>query len=577
MNRAWLLVTGSCMAALGCRSPTQITVEVDTNLDCSQITSTAIAVGNTDALVAKSAASSTLHCEAGHIGALVVVPSANAEDEVAIRVVSGVQGRTAEACTASGFRGGCIVARRSLHFVPHTPLRVPVLMSATCVDIACDAPGTFATCVNGACVAAEIPDPAACTGDGCGEGVLGAGGVPSADAGLDGSHDGAIDTGSDASNDAGTGPSDGAIDAQVDAAPHAPTWVPMASSTSIGFAPRADAIAVWTGSRMFVWGGAVATSFATDGASYDPVADSWELLPATQLGGRQGNTVIWSGTEMIVWGGAPINGNAGRLDPKTGTWRLLPDAPVSGRHNFASVWAPTSGEMLVWGGDNDVDYLADGAAYSPTRPAGSEWRVLEPSPLSKRSAVQAAWNGTSMVIFGGGGCGSTCDDAASYDPVKRVWTVITNVPSILDARQPEVAIATGPSLTLATFFGSSYDGALRTTGASYDAVHNLWSPIDGLGTAVLPSPNRYGAAFFWGAGKLWMWGGYGDGDVTKTRADGASFDPSVGSGGTWSSMAPGGPSARGDMSVVWTGSEGIVWGGQTASDTLLDDGARFRP
>ena len=89
----------------------------------------------------KDLASVTTHCADGRIGALVVVPNGDNGAEVGIRVVSGLNGKSADACVSDSFRGGCIVARRALNFVPHASLRVPVVMRDACIDVPCDAPG----------------------------------------------------------------------------------------------------------------------------------------------------------------------------------------------------------------------------------------------------------------------------------------------------------------------------------------------------------------------------------------------------------------------------------------------------
>src|SRR5439155_10178086 len=165
----------------------------------------------------------------------------------------------------------------------------------------------------------------------------------------------------------------------------------------------------------------------------------------------------------------------------------------------------------------------------------------EPSPLTKRARHSAVWNGTTMVVFGGFGCGSWCGDAAEYDPVAKSWKTITNVPPVLDPRGAAAALPTGASLALATFFGGQGSGGVRATGATYDRSTGGWSSVDGLGTAVLPKPARTAFANAWGAGRLWIWGGYADDVATDARGEGASFDPAT---RTWEAMPQGGPSPR---------------------------------
>lgn len=55
------------------------------------------------------------------------------------------------------------------------------------------------------------------------------------------------------------------------------------SSTSTANAPQAHQghVAVWTGSRMLVWGGRGSLTFFEPGGRYDPVANSWTAMSAT--------------------------------------------------------------------------------------------------------------------------------------------------------------------------------------------------------------------------------------------------------------------------------------------------------
>jgi hypothetical protein len=69
--------------------------------------------------------------------------------------------------------------------------------------------------------------------------------------------------------------------------------------------PRSNHSAVWTGSRMIVFGGNSGTYGGTrysDGASYDPVQDQWSPLEPGTPGARANHQAFWTGTEMIIWG-----------------------------------------------------------------------------------------------------------------------------------------------------------------------------------------------------------------------------------------------------------------------------------
>ena len=95
-----------------------------------------------------------------------------------------------------------------------------------------------------------------------------------------------------------------ALHAQV---PVPDAWQKHASAALIG---RNGHTAVWTGSEMIVWGGQnvdVFTAF-NDGARYNPAVNTWTPVTTTGAGtGRSGHAAVWTGSEMIIWGGAVPN------------------------------------------------------------------------------------------------------------------------------------------------------------------------------------------------------------------------------------------------------------------------------
>jgi hypothetical protein len=67
---------------------------------------------------------------------------------------------------------------------------------------------------------------------------------------------------------------------------------------------RVDPKAVWTGTRLLVWGSStdVSSSSSRTGLAYDPTTDRWSSLPPAPLQGN-GQTVAWTGLQLLVWGG----------------------------------------------------------------------------------------------------------------------------------------------------------------------------------------------------------------------------------------------------------------------------------
>jgi hypothetical protein len=110
------------------------------------------------------AATVTSQCSPdGTIGTLVTTPTGSKDSGVAFRVVLGVD-RDATECNAENHYDGCIVQRRELSYIPHTPFDLPIKMHRDCLNVPC---GVHETCAaNGKCVPARI-DPASCVDGPC--------------------------------------------------------------------------------------------------------------------------------------------------------------------------------------------------------------------------------------------------------------------------------------------------------------------------------------------------------------------------------------------------------------------------
>jgi hypothetical protein len=178
------------------------------------------------------------------------------------------------------------------------------------------------------------------------------------------------------------------------------------SNTSAPVA-RHDHTAIWTGSKMIVWGGLDA-SFQTlgTGAIYDPANNTWTTLPTTGAPtARTGHSAVWTGSKMLVFGGtnAEVPGSSGNLlndgaafDPVSGNWTPLStvDTP-SERHNHGAIW--TGSEMLIFLGEalsGQVVYTA--AAYNASM---DNWRAL-PTSISASVGQTEVWSGGEILVFG---------------------------------------------------------------------------------------------------------------------------------------------------------------------------------
>lgn len=170
---------------------------------------------------------------------------------------------------------------------------------------------------------------------------------------------------------------------------------------------RHAASALRAGSRWIVWGGIGEAGVRGDGGQllWDPAGSPSEWRLVTNEGapeGREGHTAIWTGTRMIVWGGRRENGSllggGGEYDPATDRWTALPMAGApEARAEHGAVW--TGQEMVVVGGITALGETATGGAYDPVT---RRWRplTLEGGPLA-RTRPAVAWTGRELMIFGG--------------------------------------------------------------------------------------------------------------------------------------------------------------------------------
>lgn len=161
---AALLVT-----APSCLAPTQITVVVTTDVDCGIVTKTQteVAIGTRASVDQGTGQNVTATmCAGNDVGSIALVPS-GATESVAVGVyLSTKLGKPSSACRAN--TTDCIVARRVIGYVPHTPLTLPIHLSLSCLNVTC---ASGQTCVDGKC-ASDTIDTARCAGGVCGPAAL---------------------------------------------------------------------------------------------------------------------------------------------------------------------------------------------------------------------------------------------------------------------------------------------------------------------------------------------------------------------------------------------------------------------
>src|SRR5216110_3427882 len=132
--------------------------------------------------------------------------------------------------------------------------------------------------------------------------------------------------------------------------------------------------------QMIVWGGqdSPMTPFANTGARWKRSTNVWAATTTTNApSGRDGHPAVWTGHEMLIWGGDDgLNflNTGGRYDPVTDTWRptSLTGAPA-GRFGHSFIW--TGDRLIVWVARPDLAAtLTRVRSTTPSRIAGRRQR-----------------------------------------------------------------------------------------------------------------------------------------------------------------------------------------------------------
>ena len=148
------------VGAEGCLRPTQITVRITSDV-CAQLTETGVVLGAPSADSGTVFSATQPGCSGdGEVGSIVLLPSDL--DRGATLEVIGAIGKGVSGCTRGDPK--CIVARRRLSYIAHTPLTLPIALDAKCEGVTCNDQST--TCVEGRCVSASI-DSTRCMGGDC--------------------------------------------------------------------------------------------------------------------------------------------------------------------------------------------------------------------------------------------------------------------------------------------------------------------------------------------------------------------------------------------------------------------------
>jgi N-acetylneuraminic acid mutarotase len=241
-------------------------------------------------------------------------------------------------------------------------------------------------------------------------------------------------------------------------------------------------------------------NFRTSGATAN---GSWtEMGAAEQVPAMAFHNQVWTGSEVIFWGSS----GGGIYRPVTDHWSTIStvNAPLS-RNEATAVW--TGSEMIVWGGRDENGGIPSGGIYTPN---ANVWSVLEsPSIFVAGATYQhvAAWTGTEMIIWGGiSTSGSTTsphtiNKGFRYNPQSQVWTRVDSS-GILSPRRDAASVWTGSELVI--WGGYSISGDALNDGARYDPQSDIWRPLP---TENAPVASTVGVSVIWTGSEVIVWNG----------------------------------------------------------------------
>jgi hypothetical protein len=171
--------------------------------------------------------------------------------------------------------------------------------------------------------------------------------------------------------------------------------------------------AVWTGSKVIAWGSRTRGSSSAAGAIYEPTTDTWRRIADAPISLNAASSV-WTGSQMIVFGSLLDSGNhaatdtaiGASYDPAADSWTVLPPSELSPQ---ASSTAWTGDRVLAW------DYITHSQTLNPNT---QTWAHPVKMPLEPSECYpdNAALSGLVFAFY--------CGEAAMYDDADGSWTLV---------------------------------------------------------------------------------------------------------------------------------------------------------
>lgn len=371
--------------------------------------------------------------------------------------------------------------------------------------------------------------------------------------------------------------------------PVADSWTAVANAPNAWAVNSFGASVVWTGSKAIFFGGhSIVTnpfSASNTGAIFDPATGTWNsfAIASTQIGGAMPNrtehAAVWTGSTMLVFGGAIRAGSC----PESTDFAFNPLTGVGSKLTSRSTVAPdVMSAHAFWNGTTAVVYGGHsqyGCAVTPDRdaftytPATQAIKKINATgdPLPDLGSFTPVLVGSnSLVVWDGSVSGTNKNGGAIYNVSTDTWTPINNSGAPA-ARNNYLAVAVGSQMVAVA--GNCASGTCGD-GGRFDPAANAWH---GMSMPVRngPPPARTKPSFAGDATELFLWGGSSAADQNIVLGDGAMYDSVADS---WHPIAAAGaPAARSAAFAAYTGNKFLLWGGNDVNVAPIGDGAQYDP
>jgi hypothetical protein len=238
--------------------------------------------------------------------------------------------------------------------------------------------------------------------------------------------------------------------------------------------------------------------------------NSWVQMPLIGAPApKQKVKVVWGGDRLYVFDGYPSNHFSYYL-PDSNRWFKLPPRPLESNNIADMAGVYTNNKFIVFGGVRNYSTpINDGFIFDPSTNGWSPMSKIN-APLKREPLY--TWTGTELIIWSGKDNNYVLTNSGHiYNPSTNSWRemTLTNAPEGRILSEPSesvpqnLCVFTGTDLII--WGGTDGNSTYYNTGAKYNVQNNIWSSIATPATNILKARN--GHSIVWTGTEMIIWGG----------------------------------------------------------------------